>query len=139
MLTLEPPRVKQSTKAERHTFWQQVVELYENSELSCRDFCQEHGLNRTEFRRWKYRLPRVSASSTDNDFVEATQPLESPSFVPLHIANKATSSSSSDLAETEEAPIMRLIIQSRYTVEIPKNFNASGLQRLLHTLDNVSC
>ena len=138
---LKPPRIGQSTKAERHIFWQQAIDLYDQSGLSNRDFCRQHGLRGDEFRRWKYRLSQLSKSSLPALPISSHQKTASTSFVPLRVNTRSDTTPLPVSIPKEDAPTFRLIVKSPYNVdvEIPAHFQEADLLRLLQVLGKLSC
>jgi hypothetical protein len=138
---LKAPRVNQSTKTERHIFWQQAVDLYNQSGLSNKDFCQQHGLRSVEFRRWKYRLSHGSNASSHTHSTNSHQKAASTAFVPLRVDIKNEPTPSAVSVPKNDAPAFRFIVKSPYNVdvEIPAHFQEVDLLRLLQVLEKLPC
>ncbi len=55
---MSPPYLGDSTQQERHQFWQQVIDQYNSSGLTLREFCTRHGVQYDALTRWRHRLKK---------------------------------------------------------------------------------
>ena len=100
---------------EKQRTWTAHIEVWKNSRLSQVEYCREKNLSRHQFTYWKCKL-RQKAPVT---FVPI---LRTPlcSKEPIH----------------DQAPI-KLIIGSRYQVEIGEGFSPATLSTLIRTLGGL--
>lgn len=104
--------------------WSRLVRSWERSGQTCAEFCAARGVNRHTLSWWKWRLGRWSASSNGGTAGHGT-PL---SFV--------------DYGRERTAPVGGArrdgfigVEVGRYTVQVPADFDAGSLTRLLGLLE----
>ena len=94
--------------------WQRHIESCMRSEESQASYCVRHGLRTTQFTYWKKKLSQLSSSSK---FIS----------LPLQLSRGKVSAGSS----------LYLEYGGRFRIEVPKGFDTSTLEELLHTLGRV--
>jgi transposase-like protein len=104
--------------------WQKRIERWRDSGLSAEQFAAELGINAGTLKYWKYRLGR---HSTDNVVAQPkarrSKAPRASALVELHAATVVTSS-----------PFVLELAQDR-RLQIPSQFDASALERLLSLLE----
>jgi hypothetical protein len=98
---------------EKRTYWEGMLCRWETSGLSQIEFCRRNDLNRHRFHYWKRRI-RKSAQAVP--FVElGGLPNLSEGYGP-------------------KGATLGLILEERFRIEIPDDFNPVTLEQLIHTL-----
>ena len=50
----------------------ELVEKFERSELGVQDFCEQHGVGCSTFRRWRQQLPKQMCTTPQEPLIELT-------------------------------------------------------------------
>ena len=86
-----------ASQAERRQFWQMVLETWQVSGLSVRQFCQNEGLTQGTFYYWRRKLsascenPRASDPvGASEEFVDVTSLIQSPTVLDLALRSGHT-------------------------------------------------
>ena len=74
---------EQKSDTDQHQFWKMVMDTFESSGLSVRQFCQKEGLTEASFYSWRKRFSNKNKSadqsepkekSSDDDFIRVSLP-----------------------------------------------------------------
>ena len=104
---------REKQNLELRKIWKSRLEEWARTNLSQVDYCRKHDLKKHQFTYWKRKFEKETLPSIE--FVEI--PKESP--VPLHINHEP----------------LKLAISSRFTIEIPDDFDTDTLKRVLQILE----
>jgi hypothetical protein len=99
---------------ERRRFWEHHLCEWESSGLSAAEYCRQNKVSPKSLLYWK---KRVKAHGEPSCLVEV--PLKGPDTVPIIFPAKP----------------VRLLVGSRYRIEIQKNFDVDALDQLMAFLD----
>lgn len=79
---------------DQQAFWQLVLETYQASGLSVRQFCKQEGLSQPSFYAWRKRLrptgaPEAvpSSAARSSEFIEVTMPSDVPCALELALSS----------------------------------------------------
>ena len=100
---------------ELREFWKSHLDAWELSNSSQAAYCREHKLKGHRFTYWKKKFEKESSPI---EFVEIPHQLP-------YSSNRCPSSS------------LKLEISSRFSIEVPDNFNTSTLEKLLLLLGRL--
>ena len=104
--------VEYKDNQDKHQFWQNHVEAWEQSGIRQSEYCSRQGLNIKVFGYWKRKLCCTSAGLT---------------FVPVAIKP-------SQSTVVKPTATLRLIIRGGSCIEIGEGFNQDTLRRVLDTV-----
>jgi len=102
---------KPTSLEQRGKFWEQHLRNRKSSGQSQAEYCRQHGLSAKTFGYWK-RKQKAAQKPLCLVEIPVQRPVVSPSCPPL-----------------------RLMVGSRYRLEIEKNFDTEALDRLLGFLE----
>lgn len=102
-------------KASKEQFWRQTIQLWRQSGLSVRAFCQRRGLAAANFYAWRRTLNRRDAQTVN--------------FIPV----KVTPSIAAD--DDNASTGLELVLDNRRRLRIGPGFDTDSLRRLLAVLD----
>ena len=105
--------VEYKDNQDKHQFWQNHVEAWEQSGIRQSEYCSRQGLNIKVFGYWKRKLFRKPAAGL--------------TFVPVAIKP-------SQSTVVKSAAFLRLIIRGGSCIEIGDGFNQDTLRRVLDTV-----
>jgi hypothetical protein len=98
---------------EKREYWQAVLDLYRESGMGVKGFCEKEGVSIHQFGYWRKRLRETTVSQSDG-------------FVALQFADESSPQS------------IRVRIGS-FAVEVPAGFDGEDLKRVLVALASVAC
>ena len=104
---------------EKQRNWASHIEGWKSSGLSQVEFCRQNDLSRVQFTYWKRKLLKKSDSVTF-----------------FQVLGKSLGSEG--LLVNHQAPL-KLIIDSRYKIEIGDGFSPATLSVLIRTLGGLQC
>lgn len=111
-----------STPEEERRFWQMVIETFQTSNLSVKQFCQKEGIAEWSFYHWRKKLRHLSSEDSLDEKIIAP-----PSLVP----------SFTQIAHVSlESPSMRIEFPSGICLQIS---NGCTKQLLHDALDCLRC
>lgn len=119
--------MSRSNTKERHKFWADIMERYEKSGLTRKDFCSENNLNLNKFRNWRFRIKKKykgnKKATSDNKFIPlvVTDP---------PILKEAAPTYTIDL---------KLDPSGSISISIPPQFNLECLRNLLTVIRRAVC
>jgi len=126
------PLVGQSTKAERHAFWHEMLTLHKESGLKRQEFCQRHGLKVEDFRRWKYHLSKQEITRSLPPTASQAQP-----FIPLNISAADTTTPSAPLNKGSSGIQLVFPLCSGLEICLASEFSENTLARLLQVIGGL--
>ena len=112
---------------ERGKFWTEVMERYEKSGLTRKEFCNQNNLSFSKFRNWRCRISRKhkvdKQVSFDNKFIPlvVTDPPISKEVMPSHTID------------------LKLDPSGNISLSIPSQFNLEYLSSLLRVIRRTGC
>lgn len=78
------------SKNDQRQFWQMVLETFQSSGLSIRQFCRQEGLSAASFYSWRKRLTKADEPKADTEkaspsesFIQVTLPTDKPGGLEL--------------------------------------------------------
>jgi transposase-like protein len=95
--------------------WLDLVQRWQRSDLSVRDFCQQHQLTEANFYSWRRELRKRGF------LVEPTEPQPTPTFIPVTV-------------EAEPARGIELLV-GNHVLRVHAGFDAGLLLELLRLLE----
>jgi hypothetical protein len=101
----------------KEQFWQQMVQRWQQSALSVRAFCAQHGLSEPSFYGWRRRF--------------AQRTTEAVPFVPVRVVSEAATSGGA----IDSGSAVELVLGKGRRLRIAPGFDAVTLQRLLALLE----
>ncbi len=109
----------------KERFWRDVLEQWQESEQSVREFCDERGLKESCFYAWRrtiaQRAEQVGATS------RASSP--TPLFLPVQVMKAASGPS-----------LLEVVLAPGRVIRVPPDFDADALRRLVAVLEEApSC
>lgn len=111
--------------------WQQAVDAWVRSGLSCRDFAARQGLNFRSLSWWKWKLS--SPGPADGPPGNRPATISSPSFSFVELVLGSPPSTVPSPASCAAAPFE--LHWGPVRVSIPQSFDGKALSRLLETLE----
>lgn len=105
----------------KEQYWRQLIQRWQHSGLSVRDFCLRHHVAVPSFYAWRRTL-RQRDRLTD----QPTPPL---TFLPVHIRHD----------DGEPQPPLELVLANGRCLRIPHGFDVDHLRDVLLTLEAVPC
>lgn len=99
--------------------WQSIIDEWEQSSLTQKDFCKQQKIKYTNFSKWKQRL-------NENEAVAKQQ-----SFIPVEQVDNSSASPT--------PPVIRLLINDKCTLELPLNLDVKILVQLFEGIGLTSC
>jgi transposase-like protein len=82
---------------EQRQFWQMVIETWQSSGLSIRQFCKQEGLSEPAFYSWRKKLTKGNKLETDKQkelnspaFIEVSMPKDNPVALELVLSSGNT-------------------------------------------------
>ena len=119
--------MSRSNTKERLKFWADVMEQYEKSGLTRKDFCSENNLSLSKFCNWRFRIRQKHKTnkkiSFDNKFIPlvVTAPPISKEVMPAHTID------------------LKLDPSGNISISIPTQFNLEYLSNLLTVIRRAGC
>jgi transposase-like protein len=110
----------------KEAFWRRKLQLWKDSGLSVRAFCDQHGLAEPSFYYWRERIRQADLDAAP---VQPTTPASTEQPVPLFLPIR--------LAAVPE-PI-EVVLADGTLVRVPPSFDADALRRLLAVLRGQPC
>ena len=104
---------RQEHSKRRHGYWQAHVDACQKSGLTRASYCEQNGINLKTFAYWKHRLKRRNS------------PVKFIQVGPTHGLSMQSQS---------RATALKLIIDSRFAVEIAEGFNPATLVKLVEAV-----
>ena len=95
-------------------FWQMVLETFESSGLSVRQFCRQEGLSEASFYAWRKKLSKSQMSGTGN----GQAPPEPASFIQVPVIQS-------------ESSCLELVLASGHVLRIPSDVQHAFLTDVL--------
>lgn len=117
------PKSQKVLEAERQTRdkWQSIVHEWRNSNLAASAYCREQQLNIHKFKYWQYQFAPETKKSHQ---------LKRPLFSQVQIAK----TNPVRLKQDSSVSVFELIIREQIKLQIPSQFDAVALKRLLDCL-----
>jgi len=103
------------TRTGRREYWSGHVQQWRSSGLTQKEYCNKEGISLERLGTWKRRLDREERSGA-------------LVAVPSRIVSSALHAA---------GPVLRLVVDERYRVEIPDAFSAVTLEKVLRVLDRL--
>lgn len=107
-------KVKKADTDQRQ-FWQMVLETFNSSGLSVRQFCQQEGLSEPSFYSWRKRLSKSQKSGDNKE-----QP-QRDSFIQVSMP-------------TPKSGALELVLSSGHTLRIPPDIDRAFLTGVLSAM-----
>jgi len=115
---MENQLLEQNSGKEQRQFWLNHLNSWGSSGLSQAEYCRRNDLKRARFAYWKCKLNRENLPM---EFVQLPAgPVEPTLFF-----------------QDNAAPLLRLTMGSKFTIEIPDGFSSATLEQVLLILDRV--
>jgi hypothetical protein len=116
------PRGKpRDPRKEQH--WRHLIDQWQRSSLSVRDFCERHRLAVPSFYAWRRRL------QPGEPVARVSQPPDAVTFLPVHVRPEPA----------DHRPPLELVLASGRCLRIPPGFDPDALRALLAVLGEPSC
>jgi transposase-like protein len=106
-------------------WWLERIRLWQQSQLSARDFCQRRRLSEPSFYSWR-RVLRERGLIGDG--AQATSAVTAPAFVKVTVN-----------ADAPLAPAIDLVLAKGRLLRVRLGFDADLLRQLLRVLEEPSC
>lgn len=83
---------RQKSDTDQQQFWQMVLETFESSGLSVRQFCKQEGLSEPAFYSWRKKLAKGNEPEDDKEldpsaFIKVLMPTEKPEGLELLLSS----------------------------------------------------
>jgi transposase-like protein len=115
---------KQSDVSKKQ-FWQALVQRWESSSQSIREFCSEQGVSETSFYAWRRAIAASNGAGTTHGPKVRGEDL--PAFVPIRLAPTST-----------RRPNLEIVLGSGRVIRVPPDFDVATLRSLLAVLEEAS-
>lgn len=112
-----------SARAGKQARWLDLIERWQRSRLSVREFCRRHQLSEPSFYSWR----RVLRERGLLDEPTAGAQAQTPAFVKLTLPVQAAPSSAIE------------VVLGRRVLRVPAGFDADALLHLVRLLEDASC
>ena len=109
-------------RSERIRFWQHHVDEYLHGELTLREYCNHHQLNRSTFGYWRRQVGEQARRSV---------PKPSVQIVRLDVVEVGES------AAARNATPFELVLGNGRLVRVPVDFDAAALERLVSVVEKL--
>jgi hypothetical protein len=107
----------------KREIWQELLNRWRQSNLTAKQFCQQHQLKEADLRRWSYRLNKENPNQDLNP--HSTQSI-SNQFIPITVSESAT-------ASKNHSPI-DIVLGKNYSLRLTKHFDEEMLINLIKAL-----
>lgn len=119
----------------KERFWRRTIKQHQQSGLSIRDFCREHGISEPSFYGWRRELQnryQRESSSCPAGLTEKPEPNAEPSvatFLPVRL-----------VADAEVPPArIEVVVNETTVVRVLPGFDPKTLDQILATLRERPC
>ena len=115
-----------ASSGDKHRFWRGHIEGWQRSGVSQRDYCGQAGVSLSTFTLWRRRLATTQSRLTPIGIVDLVPVPKLVSSVPTPIV-RATAS-----------PVVVVLAQGQYRLEVTKGFDAETLRAVVGALESKS-
>jgi hypothetical protein len=122
------PVANRQRDPKKEAFWRRKLQLWRDSDLSVRAFCQQHELSEPSFYSWRTLIAqrdRLDAQRPDPVPADTSAEPSVPLFLPIRLA-------------AARAPL-EVLLADGTLLRVPADFDADVLQRSLAVLRGASC
>jgi transposase len=113
----------------KEQFWRRLLQLWQRSGGTVRDFCAKHGVSVPSFFAWRRTIAqrdRQQPAQPDDHASDDRNATYQPTFVPLRIVPTPA---------TQPTPALEVVLPGDRVVRVPAGFDPGSLRQLLAILD----
>ena len=121
---------------DKEKFWRRMVQRWQRSRWTARDFCEEHGLSEASFYAWRREIARRDQETMRDPPPQPLVATDSTESV-LPVFMKVAIEEAEDVVAT--APAIEVVLGPRRRLLVRAGFDADLLRQLIRLLEEPSC